>query len=140
MSFEKLIAGGSGGLFVILTLLQITPIKVNPWTWIAKQLGKAINGELMNKVNDLSKQVEYMSQKHEEDAIITCRSRILRFNDECLHNERHTKSHFEQILGDITNYEHYCDEHPKFKNGITRAAIKNIKSIYQQGLQNRDFL
>lgn len=140
MSLEQIITTVGGGFLGLLTLIQWSPIKINPWTWIARKLGKAINGEVVEKVNALSKQVNDLAKKHDEDAIIVCRARILRFNDELLCGDRHTQDHFEQILMDITSYEHYCDENKKFKNGVAVAAIKNIHNVYQRRLENRDFL
>lgn len=31
---------------VLLTFIQISPIKVNPWSWIARKIGKAMTGSL----------------------------------------------------------------------------------------------
>lgn len=48
MTITELLSGGGGIvglLLVLLTLVQIAPIKVNPWTAIGKAVGRAINGE-----------------------------------------------------------------------------------------------
>ena len=33
-----------------LSLVQIAPIKINPWSWIGKCIGKCINGEVIKEV------------------------------------------------------------------------------------------
>ena len=44
MSMKEIIGGGGGLLLVLMTLVQIAPVKVNPWSWLARCIGKAING------------------------------------------------------------------------------------------------
>ena len=41
-----------------MTLIQLTPIKINPWTWLGKAIGRAINGEVLSKVDELSSAVK----------------------------------------------------------------------------------
>ena len=44
MTLKEILAGGGVGLVLLLSLVQISPIKFNPWTAIARAIGKAING------------------------------------------------------------------------------------------------
>ena len=37
------IATGGGILLAVLTVIQIAPIKINPWSALAKAIGRAIN-------------------------------------------------------------------------------------------------
>ncbi len=147
MSIQEIVASGGGALFIVLTLVQIAPVKINPWSRLAKVLGHAINSEVITKVDKLDNsiqqiagQVDQLNAKREEDAAVNARTRILRFNDELLHDELHTKDHFDQILLDITFYEQYCVDHPKFRNGIAVAAIENINGIYKKCLSAHSFL
>ena len=41
------------GVLGALTVLQVAPIKINPWTWIARAIGRAINAEVIAKVDKL---------------------------------------------------------------------------------------
>lgn len=79
-----------------------------------------------------SKLLEKLSRKLAETETTTCRYRILRFNDEILHDCKHSKEHFDQILDDITQYEKYCEEHSEYENNKAVLAIENIKRIYQK--------
>ena len=49
MNINELVAGG-GVVIVIMTLIQITPIRIDPWSSIARAIGRAINGEVIQKV------------------------------------------------------------------------------------------
>ena len=35
-------------------LIEVVPIKLNPWSWLAKRLGRAANGEVLSKVEAVS--------------------------------------------------------------------------------------
>lgn len=139
-TFSEFSFFGCGGLLILLTFIQIAPIKVNPWTAIARWLGRAMNGELFEKVDKIDAEIkEVKADMHEQEAI-NARIRILRFGDECLHNRKHTKEHFDQILLDISEYTVYCTNHPTFKNNVTELTSARIKEIYNERLRNNDFL
>lgn len=140
MTLQDILAGGGRILVIVLTLLQIAPIKINPWGAIAKAMGRAINADLTDKVTRLEHKVDGIKDKAEEDHAIACRARILRFGDEVLHGERHSKDHFDQILMDIKNYDDYCGCHPDFPNNVTELTSERIKAVYRERLEKNDFL
>ena len=137
---KVMILGGGGVLLILMTIIQITPIKINPWSWIGRIIGRAINGEVIAKVDNLSKELaDHKAKSAERDATL-CRARILRFGDEILHSIPHSKEHYEQILIDIDSYEKYCDDHQEYKNNIAVATIKYIKKMYQKHIEEDSFL
>lgn len=124
-----LIIGGLG-------MIKIPVIQINIWSII----GKAINGEVLQKVKELSDSFEKHISLAEEEKIRDARARILRFNDEVLLNRKHSKEHFEEILQDIDMYEKYCNDHPNYKNNKAVFAIDTIKEVYKKCLKDKDFL
>ena len=134
MSIQELLLKGGGIVFALLTLVQITPIKVNPWSAIARAIGKAlIGGDIMAKLE------EHIRVDDERDADMH-RYRLLRFNTELLRKTRHTKEEFDEILYSVTYYERYCEDHPKYENNRAVLAIENIKRVYRECLETNDFL
>lgn len=131
---------GGGALLVLMTLVQITPIKINPWSWLGKKIGRAINGEVLEKVDSLSKDVAKNKADDDEQWASLSRSHILRFGDELLHGVAHSKEHFDQILLDISKYEKYCSEHKDYLNDVAHETIKRIKKTYQKCLEENNFL
>lgn len=131
---------GGGLLVVVLTLVQIAPIKINPWSWIARAIGRAINSEVIAEVRTLREDVKHNKEDDDEQWASLSRSHILRFGDELLHGVAHSKEHFDQILLDISKYEKYCMNHPEYLNNIANATIKQIKSTYQRCLEENRFL
>ena len=129
-----------GAILLVMSLVQISPIKINPWTWIGRTIGRLINGEVIEKVEALSKDVKANKADDDEQWVSLSRSHILRFGDELLHGVGRSKEHFDQILEDISKYEHYCDSHPEYPNGKAIATIKQIKKTYQKCLEENKFL
>ena len=140
MTLKEILTGGGGLLLILLTLVQIAPIKADPWSWIAKSIGNAINGSVIDKVEKLSNDVKALRTECEERDATACRTRILRFGDEILHDVRHSKEHFDQILLDITYYENYCGTHPHFRKNVAVATIKRINHVYARCMRDNDFL
>lgn len=139
-TIKQIALGGGGVLLILMTLIQITPIKINPWSWIARMIGRAINGEVLTKVDNLGKELADHKEKSEERHATLCRAHILRFGDEVLHGIPHSKEGYDNILIDIDSYEEYCDKHPGYKNNIAVETIKHIKTMYQKHLIDDSFL
>lgn len=154
MEFLQTIPVGGWAAIVtaLLTLVQITPIKINPWSWIATQIGRAINKEVMEKQDAFQKETQEYRKNNDRNIkeirdtmnrnkIEEARNRILRFGDEIKSKQiRHSEEYYNQILDDITRYEQYCNEHPDFQNERTVSTKKIIKEAYENHLRNNDFL
>ena len=50
-------------LIVLLTIIQITPIKLNPWDKILSWIGNKLNSPLKVEVDELKKSVEKVGKK-----------------------------------------------------------------------------
>ena len=121
---------------VIMSLVEVSPIKINPWSWI----GNMFNRGVITKMEKIEQDVADVKKEVAESSAVTSRYRILRFNDEILHEVKHTKEHFDQILLDIDVYDGFCEQHPDFKNNLAVMAIKNIKQVYQKCSKDNSFL
>lgn len=132
---------GAVGLFIILIgVIKIPPLQINLWGWLGKMIGKAINGEVLEKVDNLAKEVDEFKGQQELESVRYARQRILRFSDEILFKQRHSKEHFDEILEDIDHYEKYCKEHEDYENNKAELAIATIREVYKQCLKTHDFL
>jgi len=123
-----------------MTLVQLAPIKIDPWKWLFGWIGRAINSEVLERVGKMESRLEKLDGKVDESEAKAARVRILRFGDEVLHKRKHSKEHFDQVLLDIAEYEQYCNDHKDFQNGVTPATSKHIKKVYAERLENNDFL
>ena len=116
---------------------------------IDKLLGKrrVTLEDIDNKLDGQRKDIDQLrgsfSQFEDEEALKEAqgaRRRIMRFNDELLRDIEHSKEYFDDILEDVKTYESYCQSHPKFENGKTVMADKNIKRCYEQCMEKQSFL
>ncbi len=96
--------------------------------------------EVLKAIDRLDKKVDILEAKGDERSAVSARVRILRFSDELLEGRRHSKDSYDQCLSDITTYEQYCDDHPKFKNNQTARTVDFIKRSYDERLEKHDFL
>ena len=140
MTLEEILLGGGLGAVALLTLIQIAPVKVDPWSAIAKALGRAINGEVLKEVSETKAKLEEHIEADGKHTADQHRTRILRFNTECLRHQRHTREDFIDILAEIDEYERYCQAHPDYKNQRCVHAVKNIGRVYDALLETGDFL
>lgn len=140
MDLKELFLPGGIGLVALLTLIQIAPLKIDPWSSIAKGIGKAINGEVLQEVSDTKAKLESHIQVDDERAADQHRARILAFNTELLRGQRHTREDFIDILAEVDAYESYCKAHPEYKNSRCVHAVANIGRVYDDLLRTGDFL
>lgn len=124
----------------ISIVVQITPIKVNPWTWLARKIGKAINGDMMDEFKAMREDLDAMKAEMEETNAKNLRTKIIRFASEIRVHQLHTKDYFDEVMDDITAYERYCDTHKNFKNNITVMSSELITKTYKKCLEENSFL
>ena len=143
---------GSGALVVILTLVQISPIKIDPWSAIGKVLGaigrvigRAFNGAVIEKLDKMEaaqaetrrRLDEHIRVDDERNADLH-RTYILRFNMELRRGMQHTDEDFNEILYNIKCYEQYCKDHPEYENNRAVHAIRHIENVYDERMEEND--
>ena len=136
-----------GMLIILAGMIKIPKMELNIWNSIGRVVGRSINGEMMEQVQDLKTnvnslqtEVQQIQKEAELERARQARQRILRFSDEILFNKRHSKEHFDEILDDINTYEEYCRMHEDYENNKAVLAIATIKEVYQQCVKTHDFL
>ena len=140
MSVLELFAGGGGLVLAAMTVIQITPVKLDPWSWLAKAIGKAINADVLAKLGEVEKRLDKHITVDDQRATDGNRTRILHFNNELVRNLKHTKEEFVEILAEIDAYEEYCRSHPEYPNNRAVIAIDNVRDVYKERLKKNDFL
>lgn len=133
----------------ITSLIQAFSKRFSPWTWILEQMGRSINKESLQKldeINDKVTKLEKWNERQDEDLklikVLDSRRRILRCADEISHQPDlfHTEEYFNEILCDINAYEKYCRTHPEFKNSKAVMSIELVTNTYKKCLKENTFL
>ena len=147
MTLDDLLLGGGVGAVAVLSLLEIAPIKLNPWSAIARGLGRAFNAEVLadlKAVQQAQQDTRSALDKHQaadDEYKAEChRAALLAFNTSLLRGELHTQEDFFDAFRHIDQYEDYCRNHPGYKNNRASHAIANIGRVYDERLKARDFL
>ena len=147
MTLEEILGWSGIGLFALLSIIQIAPVKINPWSALAGWIGRAINKEVIKGLNEVkaaqkvnTDRLNEHIRQDDERAADEHRAKILRFNNELIRDIPHTKEEFSDILANIDHYERYCKQHPEYKNNRAAHAIANIGRVYDERLAKHDFL
>lgn len=138
----------------IPTLIEVCPIKINPWSWLFRMLKmlwrsfcRSLNSDVLDKLSALEKDqgaTQAQLEKHiamdDEREADKVRASILHFNNELFREIPHTKEEFVEILAKIDWYNDFCDTHKDYRNRRAVHAIANIERVYDERLQKHDFL
>lgn len=140
----------SGNLFAMLWVLVIgsgflefSKLKISPWTWVAKKVGKVLNAEVFEELKAVNKRlgdIEDRQDKFEHQTelneTLEARRRILRINSELLLGRDIDREYLHNVMHDIAAYEDYCKAHSDvrdpyfFSNEECPEAIRNIREYY----------
>ena len=140
MSIYEIFFGGGGLLLVSLTLVQLAPVKINPWSGLARIIRNAIYGDVSKRLDAIAAKLDSHINMDDRRTADGHRARVLHFNNELLRDISHTKEEFIEVLTEFDMYEKYCREHPDYPNNRAVLAIENIRDIYKERLQKHDFL
>lgn len=100
---------------------------------------KGIHSEISEFRDNIRKEITELKETIDENEAKASRIRILKFADEIFMEMNHSKDSFDQCMSDITFYEQYCKDHPKFKNHQTEETVVYIKEVYHERMKKKDF-
>lgn len=122
-----------------VTLIQVAPIKIDPWTRLFKWIGSIINGEVSRELQEVKHDLHELKREVECDKTSTARWNILHFANTCRHGKRHSKEEWEHVIDEIYKYDAYVEE-KNIENGVFEEDAKYLKSLYQEISEKNDFL
>lgn len=131
---------------IISIFIQVTPIKINPWSKLFKWIGGLITAESDKKINQLiettdemQKNIKTLQQNMDENEKDRIRWEILDFANSCRNNQQHTKDEFQHIITLNDKYEKLL-EITGDTNGVFEAEYRYIQKIYTERQEKNDFL
>ena len=150
MTVQQILEWCGKNIVVVLVglsaLIQITPIKINPWTTLFKWIGNKANEDLRKevggvnkKLDSLSKDVDDLSRQRKEDEKDRIRWEILDFANSCRNGRRHTKDEYLHIIELNDKYKKLLKETGD-KNGVFEVEYEYIKGLYKERQEKNDFL
>ena len=134
--------GTSIAVFLILflmTIIQIAPIKINPWDKILVWFGNHMNADIVKRVDVIEEKLDEHIKDSSEERIRKVRADILDFGNACMNGRPHTKEEFEFVISECDQYEKHIEK-LQIKNGVATATIREIRRLYEKGIQENSFL
>ena len=116
-----------GLLVIIMSLVEISPVKLNPWKWL-----KAFY--------NLPHRMETLEEDFNKDRAFRWRTQILRRADELMSGRKFSRETWEDIKDSVKSYQGYCENHPDYQNGKAEFAIDYLSKRYDEAIANNDFL
>lgn len=133
-------------LAIITFVEKVAPKGKKPWTMLFTFIGKILTKEfsesqkaLVDRVDVLSDKIEAVAESVAETRAIAARVRILRFADEIIGKQAHSRESYVQIFTDIDTYDKFCRSHLDFKNHNTVSATRLINDAYDERSRKNDF-
>ena len=96
---------GAGLLFILMTIVQIAPIKLNPWDKILTWLGNHMNADIVKRVDVIEAKLDEHIKESSDERIRKVRADILDFGNACMNGRPHTKEEFEFVISECDQYE-----------------------------------
>lgn len=112
------------GIVVLLSLIEISPLKLNPWDRLLSWIGSKLNSTTEKRLADVEKQLRSMWINDHRHCILT-------FAREARAAIAHSADEWTNVLNIAEEYEKYVDA-----NGITNGIITQdtayIRNLYQE--------
>ena len=133
----------SDGIFflflIVMTLVQVTPVKLNPWDSMLRWLGNKLNRTISDRVDVIERKLDDHIEESSEERIRKIRADILDFGNACMNHRPHTKEEFEFVIAECDQYERFIEGSNR-KNGVAAATIREIRRLYEKGIRENSFL
>lgn len=126
-------------VIIVSIFIQITPIKVNPWSALFKWIGKTITGNACSKIDGLIDKVEKIEKDVKTNEKDRIRWEILDFANSCRNNRKHTRDEFQHIVALNDKYKRLLHE-TNDTNGVFEVEYNYIQDLYAERLEKNDFL
>jgi len=127
-------ASGAGILFTlvgILSLIQIAPIKINPWDVILGWVGSKINAGIRGQLDAVREKSDIQQEEFREFWVDYQREAILRFSRECSQEIPHSREEWNHILDIIRRYESFCIKHD-IANGVIEENSSYLRDLHKK--------
>ena len=111
-------------LILFLSLIQISPIKLNPWDAILRWIGTRLTGGIQAELKELKKEVKQLWVNSHRQSILT-------FARECRAGMDHSSEEWTYILNLCGEYEEFCSKN-EVVNGVIRENMKYIRDLFHE--------
>lgn len=109
---------------LLASIIQISPIKINPWDGILKWIGDKLNSGIRLQLAELRRDLD-------DHIIAELRGDILNFARRCRRGVEHSEEQWHHVLTQARRYETYIESHD-IENGAIEEETKYIRRLHQE--------
>lgn len=126
-------------LIAAASLIQVSPININPWGWIMKMIKNGLMSDLTEKFEKMDQRISDLESKMDDSMIGNMRWEILGFSNSCRNGVLHSKEEWNHVIEQIREYEELC-KRLNIANGVIEQESEFLRCMYQDRLRKNDFL
>ena len=119
--------------------VELTPIKINPWSILFKWIGKKMTGDACTKIDTVLKKIKDIEETADENEKDRIRWEILSFANSCRNGVKHTRDEYQHIITLDGKYKKLLEK-THDTNGVFEVEFEYIKKLYAERLEKNDFL
>lgn len=131
---------------IALSLVEVVPIKINPWKWLFTWIGNVINKEVMKKIDEIDVRLDtfegnqnYCRKIQNEKWATDCRWSVLDFSDSVKLGKKHTKEAWEHVMSQLREYGDFCRKN-EIDNDRMIEETKYLREVYERRVRKNDWL
>lgn len=124
---------------VLGVFFEITPIKLHPINAVLRWIGKAVNGEVLQRMEGVEAKLYAQGKSIDENEMDRIRWEVFDFANECRNGIKHTKDEFQHIISLNTKYHDLLDKYGD-ENGVFDAEYQYILELYKKCQHENSFL
>lgn len=147
-----------------MSFVEFSKIKINPWSFLFRGIGKLTTRDVSDKITVLTEQLEKGNEAHmlENQKLIATinqiqidldthiqesvekdmrdrRIAILNYANAIINGRNHLKEEYEYMIGECDKYEMDCQK-KGIINSVAEESIRIIKESYAEKTRNNSFL
>ena len=126
-------------IFGAITLIEIAPIKINPWATLFNWIGKMINGDIQTEIKEMKDDLTELKKDFESKKAEDMRWEILNFANSCRRGVEHGKDAWRHTMSQLAEYESYTEK-KHITNGVIEEDAHYLRELYQERNRKNDFL
>ena len=126
-------------IFGAITLIEIAPIKINPWATLFKWIGNIINGDIQTEIKEMKDNLTELKKDFEFKKAEDMRWEILNFANSCRRGVEHGKDAWRHTMSQLAEYESYTEK-KHITNGVIEEDAHYLRELYQERNRKNDFL
>ena len=125
------------GLLLLSFVLESVSKQLKPWSLLMLWIRRQLVGPLEDEIAKIRARNDAQDAEEARYRAKQARRRIIIAADEITNGISHSSEWFKDVMYDISDYNRYCLDNPKFQNHEAVLSISIVESAWQQNKFNK---